>query len=192
MSIKQSIERIKKYKNVTIISVIALLAVVIILGIIFSKPGAVTTISESSLKEVIEISELSTIEYIYNSTFTVTEGKEEKYHVAYEGVVKAGFDFNDIKISEEGKKIIITIPDITINSAYVDENSIDCLFIKDKYETETILQEAYRKSIEDLEIKAESNDTLLTMARDNAKEMIKALIQPWEEQLEEGYTIEVR
>ena len=192
--IEKRVSSVKKYKKVMLISIVVVLCIIIALGFLFSKSGEVTTISESSLKEIIEISELSTVEYTYNSIVTVSNEKEQKYHVAYKGIVKAGFDFNELAISDEkeNKKVIITVPKIKINSVKIDEESLDFIFIKEKYNTETTYQEAYAKCVDDLIVKAEKNTQLKEMAKENAVTTIKALIKPWEEQLPEGYTIEYR
>lgn len=171
------------------------LCIIIILGILFSKGGKVTTISESALKEMVESDEFSTVEYTYNSIVSVNNDKnEEMYHVAYQGIVKLGFDFNEIKITDNQneKKIYIDIPDIKINSVNIDESSLDYIFTKDKYNTETIFQESYRKSYEDLEVKAENNVKLKEMARENAIVTIDALIKPLEAQLPDDYEIEYK
>ena len=56
-----------------------------------NKEGQVSTISKSSLEKVLEINELSTIDYTYNATTKVydEDGTTIKYYVAYEGIVTA-------------------------------------------------------------------------------------------------------
>lgn len=194
---EERIKQIFKFKKFIFVGIAAALVLCFVLGIALSKEGKVTTIAESSLKETIELGELSTIEYTYNSTLTVYDNdknKTEKYHVAYNGSVKAGFDFKQIKVKNhtERKKIIITIPEIIITSVNVNPNSLDYIFLKDKYNEENTYQEAYKKCKADLKKKADKNSSLKKLARENAIETVKALLKPYEEQLEEGYSIEVK
>ena len=189
-NLNEGIKQTKKFFGVLII---VLLLMVFGIVILYNRPGKITTISEATLKETFEISEFSTVEYTYNSIVTVSNEKEDMYHVAYQGIVKAGFDFNEIKVEDnkDQKIIYIYIPEIKINSVSVSEK-LDYIFVKNKYDTETTYQEAYRKSLEDLEEKAKNNMSLKDMARENAITTISALIKPWEKQLPKGYKIEYK
>ena len=168
---------------------------IILIGFLISKPGQATSISESTLKEMFEISEFSTIEYPYESIISVSNDKDKTmYHVAYKGTVKLGFDFNEIRVEEipEEKKICVYIPEIIINSTNVDESSLDYIFEKEKYDTETTFQEAYRACCTDLEKKVAVNGKIKEMAKENAIDTISALIKPMEKDLPEGYEVEYK
>ena len=67
---------------------------------IIGTEGEVTTITESSLEDVFEISELQTADYIYNAITKVydDDGTTLTYYVAYEGTVTAGIDFSNVLI----------------------------------------------------------------------------------------------
>lgn len=189
------IKKFNKLKNSAITILAILLIVSVALSVLFAQERKVTTIAEASLKEVIETSELSTVEYIYNSTATVyDEENRPTYHISYEGTVKAGFDFNKIKTEtdKENKKIIIIIPEIKINSVNINDESLDFIFVKDKYDTETTFQEAYKVSYSDLENKAKSNETIKKMAYENAVDTMKAIIIPLEIKLPDGYVFDFR
>ena len=54
------------------------------------------TISETTLREVLDISQMSTVGYTYNSIVNVTEDEELKYSISYQGQIKAGIDFSQI------------------------------------------------------------------------------------------------
>lgn len=161
-----------------------------------SDRGKVTTITEATLEEVIEISDLSTLDYTYNSITDVKDedGETVKYHVAYKGKVTAGIDLEkvDVSVDEETKKIVVRVPETMIQNIDVDMGTMEFIFEKDKYETETVTQEAYKACRADLEKKATGESTLLSMAKDNAIDAITALISPWVEQLDEEYTVEVK
>lgn len=161
-----------------------------------AKEPQVTTITKSSLEKVLEISDLETLDYTYNSIVDVMDedGETAKYHVAYEGVVTAGINFEKIGISveDETKTVVITVPEAEIQNVYVDMGTMEYIFEKNRYETETVSQEAYHFCCEDLEKKAKEETSLLTIARDNAVEAVNALISPWVEQMDEEYHVEVR
>lgn len=163
---------------------------------IIGTEGEVNTITESTIKDVFEISELQTADYIYNAITPVCEedGETVKYYVAYEGTVTAGIDFDsiDIDIDDEAKKITITVPDVAIQDAVVNAGTLEYIFKKDKYNNENVFKEAYAKCQEDLDKRAGSEDKLLTMAKENADQVIEALVSPWVEQIDPAYEIEVR
>lgn len=171
-------------------------AVFVVPKLLYSEENRVTTITKASLEKVLEISDLETLDYTYNSIVDVMDedGEKIKYHVAYEGVVTAGIDFEKIAVDveEDTKTVVITVPEAGVQNVYVDMGTLEYIFEKDRYETETVSQEAYHACCEDLEKKAKEEMSLLTIARDNAVEAVNALITPWVEQMDEEYQVEVR
>lgn len=165
------------------------------------KKGQVTTISKATLEEVLEISELSTISYIYNGIATVFEEEKEekedekkiKYYVAYEGTVSAGIDFEkiEIELNDEKKIVTIKLPDVEIHNAEVNMATLDCIFMDEKYNVSKVSQEAYSKSEEDLKERVKKEEDLLNIAKENAIASIKALFEPWIEQLDKEYVVQV-
>lgn len=159
-----------------------------------NSDGHLTTISKSSLQKIIEINELSTVDYTYNAIATkYDENKKAMYHVAYEGTVTAGIDFNkiEIEVNENEKKVVITVPEVEIHNIKVDMGTMEYIFIKDKYETEDVSQEAYKLCKEDLSQKAEKETVLKTTAKENAKSSVKALFAPWIATIDASYTVEI-
>ena len=80
-------------------------------------------ITESNLEKIINVSDLSTLEAVYNGIAEVTNSENPDqidYYVSYEAKVKAGIDFQqvDLDVDNEQKVITVTIPEIKIN----DEN----------------------------------------------------------------------
>lgn len=193
-------EKKKKLKGLIIIPllVVIILAVIGILGVSLINPhkGEITTVSEASLQDVLKISELSTIENTYNAVTKVYDesGSVWKYSVSYEGIVKAGIDFEEIEITfdEENKKITVTIPQVKIIETIVDEGTLKYIFQKEKYNTATVSAEAYKKCLEDISTRANQETVLLEMAQENTISAVKGLIEPWVEQLDGEYTVEVR
>lgn len=168
-------------------------ALVFIIGAFKSSKRKVKIISESTLQDVLEISELSTVEYTYNAVTRAYEedGETLMYSVAYDGIVKAGIDFSQIvsDIDEEKKIIHITVPDVEIIDCVVDEGSLEYIFEKDKYNTATVSQAAYKICKADLEDKARRETELLSLAQENAISTVSGLVEPWIEQIDNAYTI---
>lgn len=193
---------IHKNKKAVIRNAIIAVAVIFVLicvantlGLFSGKKAQLTTIAESSLEDIVEISDLSTLKYNYNSIAKVSDDKgNEKYYVAYEGVVKLGINFSEAepKIDMKEKKIIVTLPKVEVQEVTVDMKSLDFIFKKQKYETETILSDAYSECLKDLSNKANKDDSLYDMAKENAESTIRALMEPLIQELDSEFTVEVK
>ena len=178
-----------------VISLAVLLAVsAIVIGICLQgKPRDISIDAEASLRKILETSELSTVEYTYNAVATKYNDDNTKalYHVAYKGKVKAGIDFSKVlyNIDKNNKLSFLTLPEAEIQGTYVDVAEMDYIFVKDKYETETVSKEAYSLCTADLERSANEQESLLVLARENARSTLEALLNPWLESLDDEYQI---
>ena len=175
-------------KLMIIISCAAVAILLMIIGVFVfksKKTDKSVIASSSSLSKVIEVSDLETIEYKYNSVVTQKDEDNPLYHVRYDGVVKMGIDFSAVsfEVDEKGKSITVTIPKATIQS--VTASPVDYIFVKSKYETETISPEIQSLCNDDLKAKAASNDELFNRAQSNAENVIQGLIKPFVE----GYSV---
>lgn len=195
---KKKEKKNSKFKKIGIACCICVFIIFIILilpKVLNSNGGEVTTITKSSLEKIIEISDMSTLDYTYNAITDVKdEDGDEKYYVAYEGTVTAGIDLSkiDITVDDQNKKIEIIVPEAKIQNIYVNMGTMDFIFENKKHETETVSQEAYKASLDDLEKKANNGKELLSMAKENAVDAITALITPWVEQIDEEYSVEIK
>ena len=196
------------------IAVAALLAIGFILGICIARrpsepvnipaavqqaidgeEGKVTTITQAALQKVVATAKLYTVEYPYNGIASVydTDNTALKYHVAYEGTVKAGIDISQIQVTlnEETREIIIRLPQPTLEEPVVNAGTMEYIFSKDKYNTETVAQEAYKTAIADLKERAAHDPGILQTATQTAKSAEKAFIEPWVNQVEneDKYTV---
>lgn len=158
------------------------------------KEGMVSTISESSLEKVIEISELPTIEYTYNSVAKKEDSNGNVlYYVAYKGFVTAGIEFSkidpEVVNDEENPQVIIHLPEATIQDWRVDMGSMEYIFQNERAKTETVSQEAYKLCKADLKNRIDSENELFVMAKENAQAAVKGLYEPWIHQLYPEYTI---
>ncbi|MCR5293542.1 MAG: DUF4230 domain-containing protein [Eubacterium sp.] len=194
------IAKIKKYGIIAAIILVAALGLVA-LGVFVIAPklqpkgGTVSTITESKLERILEISQLNTVEYTYNAVATIYNEDYTyiKYYVAYDGTVKAGIDFSkvDVSVDETTKTIFINLPDVEIMDVLVDAGSMEYIFPDEFMESETITEEAYRLCNENLRMKAENEEKMYTMARKNAETAVSGLIKPWVKQVDEGYQIKI-
>ena len=165
------------------------------IGEFFSgKEGEVKTITKSDIQDVFEISELQSADYIYNAVASVyDENGELKYYVAYEGTVTAGIDFSKIEIlvEDDSKTIKVFMPEVMITDTVVNAGTLSYIFEDDEYDNEYVFNEAYSVCQQDLDERAKNEASLLELAKENAKQIIEALLVPWIEQVNAEYTIEI-
>lgn len=174
--------------------IIILLAILLILS--SNKKGSRSISAKSSLEKIIEINELSTIDYTYNAIATkYKDGKNDKksieYYVAYEGVVTAGIDFNEIKIQIDDKDAIINIilPEVEIQDIRVAMDTMEYIFVKKAKEEQSISQEAYKLCKEDLKNRLENEENLYTSAKENAISAVEGLLKPWLNVIDKEYKV---
>ena len=174
-------------KNCIIFGTTFAIIVIIALSIFISKgSGKVLIDVENSLKEVITCSEMKTVEFTYNSIAEAKDEDNTKYYVSYKGRVTASFDLDSVSILKYNKDIIISIPDIQLDDPYIIPGSLDFIFLKNKYENETVSAEALTLCANDLKNKSTSNKTLIKSAEDSARSALLALTKPFESQLDVG------
>lgn len=197
-------EQIKK-KDSMKIKELVIIAIVVIIVVIFSaslivkitsKKSEPEIITKANLEKIIKVSDLSTFEAVYNGIAkAMNEKKSEEcdYYVSYDAKVKAGIDFEkvDISIDNEKKIIIVKLPKIKITDVNVDITSLDYIFINDKANTSTVSEEAYKKCIEDVEKEIDSENEIYELAKQNAHNIVEALINPFVEQLDSEFKLEI-
>ena len=188
-----------KFKHIAVLFVI-ILVIIMALMIkikIFNKKSEPTIISKATLEKVINVSDLSTFEAIYNGVAAVAnEEKPENidYYVSYEAKVKAGIDFAlvEVEVNETDKIITVTLPEVKITDVDVDIASLDYIFMNKKANTQTVSAQAYKKCIKDVTKESNSTDEIYESARQNARNIVEALISPFVEQLDSEYKLEIK
>ena len=155
-----------------------------------------TVITVPTLQKIISVSELSTYTAVYNGIAQVPNpDKPEKidYYVSYEAKVYAGIDFKDvvIEVDEETKEIRVSVPDVRINKVDVDISSMEFIFNNDKANTSTVSQQAYKACEEDAKQESEKQQAIYELAKQNACNVLRALIQPIVEQADAEFTLTV-
>ena len=200
ISLKQIFAFVFKHRVIFGIILVALISSIITLSLVFNEQPEAVTVVKSALKGIEDIDELSVLEYNYSSFTTVYEktkdGKNNKdkpkYHVAYDGIVRLGFNFKDIKVTEDTvKKIIyIEMPEVKINSVSIDDD-LQFIFAKDKYETDDVVAKSIDICRKDLEKKVKSDDgtNLRILAEESALETVQAITNPLAKFLPDDYVI---
>ena len=205
MEEKQTMEEQKKptMSGKTLKLLLAILLVVIVIAVVLvgtkvaSRKSEPEIISKSTLERIINVSDLSTFEAVYNGVAKVMNEKKPEnvdYYVSYNAKVKAGLDFEkiDLEIDREEKIITVKLPEIKITDVNVDITSLDYIFMNDKANTETVSAQAYKKCIEDVTNESSNEDAIYTLAEQNAHNIIEALIKPFVEQLDEEYQLVIK
>lgn len=156
-----------------------------------SPPEVITV---STLEKIINVKELSTFTAVYNGIASVgdTENDEQPdYYVSYEARVKAGIVMDDVQIAVDNnnKVITVTLPKVEITEINVDISSLDFIFYNLKANTSSVTQEAYKACEDDAKEEVETQEAILTLAKQNAVNIIKALTSPIVEQLDAEYQL---
>ena len=181
---------------------IIILAVLVVIGIAGTavltggshKKREAEILTTSTLEKIINVSELSTFEAVYNGIAVVKNPEMEEqidYYVTYKAKVQAGIDFEKVEVSkdDEKKQIMVKIPEIELGEPMVDIASMDYIFENKSANTQTVSEEAYKACIQDARQESEKEEAIVTLAKQNAKNIIKALIQPFIENMEEPYEL---
>lgn len=188
-----------KFKHIVVLFVIiAVIITALMIKIkIFNKKSEPTIISKATLEKVINVSDLSTFEAIYNGVAAVANEENPEnidYYVSYEAKVKAGIDFElvEVEVNETDKVITVTLPEVKITDVDVDIASLDYIFMNNKANTQTVSEQAYKKCIKDVTKESNSTDEIYESARQNARNIVEALISPFVEQLDSEYKLEIK
>ena len=188
-----------KFKHIAVLFIIiAVIVTALMIKIkIFNKKSEPTIISKATLEKVINVSDLSTFEAIYNGVAAVANEENPEnidYYVSYEAKVKAGIDFElvEVEVNETDKVITVTLPEVKITDVDVDIASLDYIFMNNKANTQTVSEQAYKKCIKDVTKESNSTDEIYESARQNARNIVEALISPFVEQLDSEYKLEIK
>lgn len=185
-------------KAVLLVAAAVVLAGAIALGVTLGGSGKnePEIVTVSTLEKIINISELSTFTAVYNGIAQVeNKDKPEKidYCVSYEAKVNAGIDFEQIQIGvdQESKAITVTLPPVHITKVNVDIATLDYIFLNDKMNQSAVSEAAYKACEQDAQRESEQEQAIFALAQQNAENMIRALIQPFIDQVDGEYGLNV-
>lgn len=170
---------------ITGIEIITIMAVVY-LKFVYNQKSKYTIVTSTTLKEAINVSDLSTAKFIYNGIAEVYNADNTvSGHIKYNAEVKAGIDMNDVEfeINEQNLSIKLILPEIKIQANIVDEQKLS--FIPESIDID--ISEALKVCQEDAEREAKESDELIKTAQENLENTIEALIYPIVK--EQGYSI---
>lgn len=168
----------KKLISILIILLILLIALNLILPNILNRISKKNVVTSASLEDAIMISELSTAEYVYNGIAEKydEESDEVVCYIAYNATVKVGIDMEDVtfEIDEEEKTIMPILPEISINIATIDEDSLSYI----PQNPDITMTEIISLCKEDAITEANESEELYETAEENLKSVIEALVLP--------------
>ena len=194
---KREHKRRKKGKMVVFaVLIVVILAAVAIMVSRNAKKEEPEIISLTALEKMVDVSDMSTFEAIYNGIAEVeneADPTQIDYYVSYEAKVKAGFDFENLnmQVDHDRKVITVKIPEIKITDVNVDIGSLDYIFENKKANTENVSEQAYKTCIEDVTRESAEEKAIYELAKQNAKNTMEAIIQPFMEQLDEEYQLQI-
>ena len=175
--------------------IVILLIIILYLAVVYVLPtlSSSTTKHESTTKEIRlhNIGELATQSAYFTNVQIITGSRDvlgvtmpftqSRYIYSYDGIVKAGVDFENVSasIDDENKTIAVTMPEPQIFDVTVDEDSLvvydetksvfNPLKLNDIKESMLVLKEEARENA--------INHGILTNAKTNAEAIITGFIR---------------
>ena len=161
---------------------------------VMGTEASIEVSANTSIEEIIEISELQTLRYEYNAICRVYEddGVTPRYYVAYDGVVGLGIDINELRIdygNPDNQVITVTIPEVTVLSSTVDAGTMDFIFADNSYNTANATIEAHPLCEQDLYNKASADEAMFEIARENTEAEVRGLTAPLVQQFYPEYEL---
>ena len=142
--------------------------------------------TSSSLTDVADIAELYTAEYYFSgiAPYYDEDDEEASQYIKYVATVKAELDTNNITLSWDTKNKVVSIglPEITYEPIIDDSEGF--VFANDK---NLDIDEVLRACKEDVLNKSLNSSEFVSVAEENAKNVIEGFIYPLVKA--EGYTI---
>lgn len=179
-------------KKKIVLVVVVIIILVIVIGLfgpgVVRKIGKDDIITTAELEQAIDISELSTAEFVYNGVAEKhNEEDPEKIdcYISYNANVKVGIQMDDVTfdVDEENKTITPSLPKIAVNIATLDEEAIGYI----PKNPDISLKEIITLCKEDAKNEANNSDKLYKTAEENLRTVIEALLSPIIEKT--GYSI---
>lgn len=147
---------------------------------------------DTTVEDIVRISELQTLEYSYDAICPVYDNGEVVYYIAYESTVSLGINTSDIQfIYLRGDENVVTVilPPVEVLGINVDAGSMDYIFMNRDYDNYYASTSAQLFCEEDVNGKINQDETLFASARDNTEAEIRALTEPLIEQIYPDYDL---
>lgn len=151
-------------------------------------------LAQTTLEKVIKTNRLSTYQIEYEGVAVLyNEKKPEKEdcYVKYKATVKAGIDFDrvELKFDQENNQLIIALPYVTLSEPNLDNNSIEYMYLNNKMNQNGLLPKAREACLADVKEECKNQKAIYTLALDNAKVVITALVTPFLDDFGDNVTI---
>ena len=196
---KKLSNKIKKWIIACILAIL-IFACCFFAGIYYASKEEEADITATALYErLVEIEELSVIEYQYakvgrfENSLTLNGWNiplTEKYFIlTYTGVIKAGVDLSDALVEVDGNTVTITLPATEILSNELDEESIEVYDESNNIFNQIAVSDYTTFALQQKEVvEAEAiEDGILEEAEDRVTMVLTSIINA----IDESYTVEV-
>ena len=90
---------------------------------------------------------------------------------------------------DDKKEIIITLPEIELFEPKIKIEEMDYIVVGKKVKTETISADAYKICRQDVAERSRNQPEIYKYAKQNGERLIKGLVMPFIDKLEEKYTV---
>lgn len=195
--IAQLIQKVGIIKIAIIVGVLVLGIGAFAIPILIQKDMDPKIEVSTTLSKILEKSDLSTFQVTYNGVAKINDNKNPKevsYYVAYKAKTNAGFNVKELKydINKENKEIIISIPKIKLHDPFVDIESLDYIFYDNDKDELGVSEEAYKACCTDVKKESEKETAIYEIAKENAKNLIKGLAEPFVENMEGNYKLVIK
>ena len=86
--------------------------------------------AEKLTEQLVACSDLTTAEIIYNGVVRFEEGgipliNENSFLMMYSARVKAGIDISQVKVNVTSNKVVVTLPEVTVQDLIIDTDSLE-------------------------------------------------------------------
>ena len=188
----------EKNKKIILGGCAVVLGVGIFVGVMMSSDGSVSMKFKSSLDNLQESSDLETVTYRYDiiakkcnndkkCNMKSNNIKDFEFVVSCESSITASIKFDNIKVHENDKKLIVTLPKADLGDPVIDSVNFLNVVPGEKFESarKICAEEVKKRSLSDIEF----NEAI----KDHTADVIKNYFEQWIKALDmEDYTIEVR
>lgn len=156
----------------------------------YFQEGNAPVITQAEITEQIkDIKELSTLEYAYTTVGSFENAADfygtkipfttKKFVVSYDGIIKAGIDFSKIDVDVNGNSIIVKLPQATILSHEIDEESLTVYDEKNGLFNPITINDYNQFTVDQKKVMEEKaiNKGILISAKEKAGEVIKSFLE---------------
>lgn len=185
-------------KSAVIVSLAVISVLAVVLSVVFGvfSKAERQLFKEEALKELLNVSQASTSESVYNGVakvFSKEEPTKLLYYVSYSGTVKSGINLENVTVSVNHgeKQILLTIPQAYIKETAVDSSSPDFIYLEEVTEPASVTDEILQICKADLDSEIAQKPEILSCAQEDAENMLVSILKSYVNQVSSEYKIVV-